>query len=61
MAKRIVQMLVTLAVDNQWTREEIRQEAEETLTSALIAHDVIVELVESRAHGLASPATTEGG
>lgn len=50
MAQRIVQLLVTCAVDTDTAREEVRDEVQEALHSAIIApqHDVTVELIESR-------------
>ena len=45
MAQRIVQLLVTMAVDTDRTRAEVRDEAAGAL--AVVADEVLVELVGS--------------
>jgi hypothetical protein len=58
MAKRIVQMLVTCAVETDLTRDA-QEEIEGLLATSWPS--VIVELVGSRVHGHTGSATSETG
>lgn len=59
MAKRIVQLLVTMAVDADCTRDAVRDEVAEALV--IVADEVLVELVGSGQRAAAgTPAAGEG-